>query len=328
MLNFEQLNNFYNINRFAILDKGSPWAKFILLPQNDPQRENIKQSLLIHSNIKNTINRLSDPNLGIDSLSRTPADYRIYGSFYWVLRFLADIGLTAEVLGISELIKKLQLWQLEDGQFMIRYHRKKQQTVSLVCMTAHLTYCLIRLGYRESNTVNAALNFILTTQRPDGGWHCDRLKQMGEQDESAPSCLAANIHVIRLLGQFGKKYEALVKPPIDQILSFWNFTSLPNCELDSQQVINLNKLRYPPHYSGLDILNVIHSLSFFPDLIVNTNFENLFNFILNRWDRKNWLRAEKHIPEWSAYDFSQKSQYSDWLTSLLLQALERIYFKN
>jgi hypothetical protein len=328
MLNFEQLNKFYNINQKTIFDKGSPWAKFILLPQNDPRRENIRQALLIHPNIKNTINRLGDPDRGINSLSRTPADYRIYGSFYWVLRFLADIGLTAEELGISELIKKLQLRQLEDGQFIVRYHRKKQQPISLVCMTAQLTYCLVRLGYEESNIINAALNFILTTQRLDDGWHCDRLKQTGEQDESASSCPVANIHVIRLLGQYGKKYKALIKPAIEQFVRICDFSSLPNCEFDAQQVINLNKLRYPPHYTGLDILNMIHSLSFFPDLVVNTNFESLINLILNRWDGKNWLRPEKRIPEWLAYDFSQKSRYSEWLTSLLVQALERVYFKN
>jgi len=328
MPNLERLNHFYYLNKKTILDCGSPHAKFIQLPQTSPQRESVKETLLKEPNIKKIIKKLSDPISGIHSFSRTPADYRVYGSFFWGLRFLADIGLSGNELGISEFTKRLQFQQLEDGQFMVRYHRKKQQTISLVCMTAHLTYCLICLGYKESNTVKTALNFILTTQRKDGGWHCDRLKQLGELNQAAPSCPAANIHVIRALGQFGKKFIAFAEPATRQLVKIFNHNSILHCEFDSRQCLNFNKLRYPPHYTGLDILNVIHSLSFFPDLMVNSDFESLVNMVLNRWDGKNWLRSEKRIPEWSTFDFGKKSGYSEWLTSLFLQAIERVYVKN
>lgn len=327
MLNFEHLHDFYHFSKKSILDHGLPWAKYILQSENDPKREQVKQQLLKDPNIKKIIDKLSDTKLGIKSFSYSPADYRVYGSFYWNLRFLADIGLSAEELGIGDLIQQLQLQQLEDGQFIVRYHRKKQQTISLICMTAHLTYCLIRLGYRESNTVKAALNFILTTQRKDGGWHCDRLKQNGEPDELAPSCPAANIHVIRVLGQFQKKYETIVEPAINRIFRINDLSSLQNCELDTKQRTSFSKLRYPPHYSGLDILNAVHSLSFFSDQLKNSKFANLVNLILNRWDGKNWLRSEKRIAEWSDFDFGQKSDYSAWLTSLFIQVIERVYLK-
>lgn len=328
MLDIEHLEKFYNINKTSILDHGLPWAKFVLLSKNGPQRERVKQQLLKDQNIKKIIGRLSDTKSGIKSFSHSPANYRVYGSFYWELRFLADIGLTAKELGIAELIKQLQYQQLEDGQFMVRYHRNKQQTISLICMTGHLTYCLIRLGYRESNSVKAAVNDIITTRRKDGGWHCDRLKQNGEHHENAASCPAANIYMIRTLGQYGKKYETLLKPAIDCIIGIDDLSSLQNCELDTKQGINFNKLRYPPHYTGLDILNVVHSLSFFPGLLENSKFASFVNLVLNRWDGKNWLRPEKRIHHWSVFDFSQKTGYSEWLTSLFIQAIERVYFKN
>jgi len=328
MLNFAHLIDFYHFNKKSILDHGLPWAKFILLPENDPERKRIKQLLLKDHNIQTIIDRLSDTKLGIISLSHSPADYRVYGSFYWGVRFLADIGFSSEELGISKLIQQLQLQQLEDGQFMVRYHRKKQQTISLICMTAHLTYCLIRLGYRESNTVKAAVNYIITTRRKDSGWHCDRLKQNGEQHENAASCPAANIHVIRALGQFGKKYEAIVEPAIDRMIRIDGMSSVQNCEFDTKQSTNFNKLRYPPHYTGLDILNVVHSLSFFPGLLEKSELANVVNLVLNRWDGKNWLGAEKRIHQWAGFDFSQKSGSSAWLTSLFIQAIERAYLKN
>ena len=124
MIAIESLVRFYSINKTTIVNRGLPWAKLLLLPPNDPRREQIKKALLIDPNIKNMITRLNDPIWGIRSFSHTPADYRVYRSFCWCLRFLADIGLTAEELDIDELIKQLQLQQLEDGQFMVRYHRK------------------------------------------------------------------------------------------------------------------------------------------------------------------------------------------------------------
>ena len=120
----------------------------------------------------------------------------------------------------------------------------------------------------------------------------------------------------------------MVKPAIDRIVGIKNLSSLQNCELDTKQSVNFDKLRYPPHYTGLDILNIIHSLSFFPGLLKNSNFTDLVNLIFNRWDGKKWLRSEKRIHQWSVFDFSQKSGYSEWLTSIFIQAIERIYFKN
>ena len=82
MLNFERLHDFYHFNKKTILNHGLPWAKFILLSENDPEREQVKKQLLKDQNIKKIINRLGDTKLGIKSFSDSPADYRIYGSFY------------------------------------------------------------------------------------------------------------------------------------------------------------------------------------------------------------------------------------------------------
>ena len=325
MLNHEHLLSFYQINRTAILDHGSLWAKFILIPADNPGRAAITKLLLADPNIKAVIRKLNDPIWGIPSLAHHPADYRVYGSFYWTLRFLADIGLSGQEIGIVKLINQLQLQQLEDGQFLLRYHRKKQQLVSLVCMTAHLAYCLARMGYKDTTTVHAALNYILTTQRRDGGWHCDRSKQTGERNESAPDCPAASVHVIRFLGQYENKYESIVQPTVHQLIKNYNSNAIQVCDCESRQRWCPEKLRYPPHFSGLDILNVIHSLSFFSDLLMNTQFESLISSILNRWDGQNWLRPEKRIREWSSFDFSQTNGHSEWITSLFLRAIQRVF---
>ncbi len=321
-MNMHQLREFIAKQKQKILATGSPWSRLILISDHDPKRAALQQDLLADPKIAMLVERLHHPELGIKSLLSSPADYRVYGSFYWVLRFFADLGIAADQLGIQELIKILLWQQMEDGQFMIRYHRQKQQAISRVCLTAHLAYCLARLGYQQSDSVVAVVNYIVTTQRWDAGWHCDRLKQPGEKLENAPSCPSATVFVARLLGQFGAKYDAIIAHAIRSLLNVYPKAGFLECEFDQQAELNLSRLRYPPHYTGLDILNLLHSLSRFGHLIPRSDIDRLIEPILKRWDGDRLLRSEKRIPEWSGFDFARNQAESDWITSLFIQAIE------
>lgn len=326
-MNFDQLSDSIAEQKRKILANGSVWSQLTLSSSYDSMRNLWEQALFTDANIANLIQRLNDPVLGIKSLLRRPADYRVYGSFYWVLRFLADIGVSAEKLGIQDLLKILLWQQMEDGQFMIRYHRQKQQAITLVCITAHLAYCLTRLGYRQSNSIIAAVNYMITSQRGDGGWHCERLKQPGEKLESTPSCPAATVHVARLLAQFDRKYDAIIAPSLRSLMNYDLETVALGCEFDHHAKLNFAKLRYPPHYTGLDILNLVHSISPFAHLVQPEKLAGLLKPILQRWSGTHWLPSEKRIPGWSQFDFARKQGGSDWITSLFIQAFETIYLK-
>ena len=325
-MTLDQISDFVARQKQKILSTGTIWSRFILLPDHDPLRHELQHMIISDANIGMLVHKLQDPSLGIPSMLATPADYRMYGSFYWVLRFLADIGITAEHLGIQHLMQILLWQQMEDGQFMIRYHRQKQQAISYICLTAHLGYCLVRLGFRHSNAVAAAVNYIVTSQRWDGGWHCDRLKQPGEKLANAPSCPAATVHIARLLSQFDGHYEAMIAPAVRALMDLYPQSALFRCELDPQLELNLSKLRYPPHYTGLDVLNVLHSIAPFARTIARPQIDRLVEQTMNRWDGKGLLRSEKRIPEWAAFDFGRKQGGSDWITGLFIQALESIYF--
>jgi hypothetical protein len=328
MHNLERINHFYNQNSNIILQRGSPWAKFILLTPGDKDYESTKQLLLKHENLKQILSLLENKEVGINSFINNPADFRLYNSFYWTLRFLSDLGLSANELGISHLIHKLMLQQSEDGQFIIRYYKKRQQEINLICMTAHLTCCLIRLGFQNSPSVEAAIKYTISSQRKDRGWHCEKLHQNGERDENLPSCPAANIHVIRLLGQFGKEFESTFSVFGDKILSSFT-TKIPNfCHYNPEQNLNYLKFRYPPHFTGLDILNVIDSYSYLPNISQNEDFNKLVNNVVNRWDGSHLLCSQKRIPGWASFDFGHNNKGSDWITAVFLLALNRIYLQN
>jgi len=321
----QTIAQFCQTNRESILAQGQPWSRYLLMAPDDARRIEVKKQLLRHPAILTIVEKLNENRFYLNDFHRQWTDYRVYGSFYWLLRFLADIGISASEAGIVPFVKRLMLQQFEDGQFIVGYHRNKQQTIRLICLTAHLTYCLIRLGYENSATVQTALNYIVTTQRDDGSWHCDRLKQRGERNQSAPGCPAATIHIVRALGQFGARYKTLLRSALDQLFDLIQQDSLRGCELDSPQNLNFDKLRYPPHYTGLDILNVIHSLSFIPGIDSHPVLNSLVASVLDRWDGKNWLPLEKRLPAQAMFNRDRTSRYSDWLTSYFIQAIDNIY---
>ncbi len=323
----ETIKYFYLTNLSKIIEHGSPWSQYKLAKLNRLPSADIKHRLLAHQNFKALINKLHHRTLGIVSLDFLPADFRIYDSYFWILRFLADIGLAAEEVQINHLLKRLLLQQTEEGQFVIHYYKKRQQSISLICMTASLCYCLCGLGWQESATVKAALELILESQRSDGGWHCESLKQNGEKEKLLPSCPAASLFVFRALGQFGKKYENIISTIIPSFFQFLNSPALFSCPYLFFHSINFKKLRYPPHFTGLDILNIFDSLSFFPELLDSNLKINLAIDIWRRWDGIHFLRAEKRISSWAAFDFAHNLCSSDWITAIFLGALKR-YFEN
>lgn len=318
------ITKFFQTQLLSILAHGSPWSKYLLLSDDAAAQTQARADVQTHSKIMQISEKLSQAQFDPESPKQNFTDFKVYGSFYWQLRFLADIGLTVQDYGIASFIEQVRHSQLEDGQFMVRYHQKKQQAISYVCITAHLVYCLIRLGLKATRTVSAAVDYLATTQRFDGGWHCDDVKQNGERDQFMPSCPSATIHAILALGQLGKAYHHILEKTVDQILTVYEGKSTPLCCYDSEREVRLNKLRYPPHYSGLDLLNVVYAFSFIPDLQKKSLISDLINQAISKWDRSHWLASEKKISEWKNFDFGSKNSRSDWITSLLLTSLKRI----
>ncbi len=323
-----RLNQFVKISTQKILADGPPWAKFILLPPHAEIYPQVKKELLSSPNLHHVLKQLADENWGINSLPGKPASFRNSRSYFWTLRFLADLGLSASELHIEPLLHRLQLQQSESGQFILNYHRKKQQTIELICLTAHLADCLIGLGMQNSNTVQAALNFILTTQRHDGGWHCEHSKQNGEQSQSAPSCRSAALFCLRLLGWFGKKYAASAAPALQFFLNRIDSAAANDCCFDGAATVNLNKLRYPPHSSGLDLLNVFDTLSLFPGLISETEIVQRAAEVLTHWNGANLLASQKRIPAWACFNFGHNNAASAWITAVFIRALNRFFPTN
>ncbi|NOZ60661.1 MAG: hypothetical protein GXO74_03175 [Calditrichaeota bacterium] len=314
---------FEQILRDAVFKKADPWAKLILLSQERDLFEKIKKQTLEHENILLLKARLQDEITGIPSLDNSPADFRQANTFYWILRFFSDLQLSAKELGIEKLIHRLKLNQTESGQFILNYNKQKRQSIELVCMTAHLTDCLIGLGEKNSRTVTAGVRYLFSTQRPDGSWHCDSNRFPGEKNEYHSGCPAATLFALRALSHFPEHSRLQIKKA-----THFAKKSLENIKFDcpwaGSEKAHFEKLRYPPPFSGLDILNVIDTLSLVAKVERAPLLIHLVEKISHHLSPAGLLISDKRIPAWRQFDFAHNKRESSWLTALLARALNRI----
>ncbi len=91
--------------------------------------------------------------------------YPKYTTTNWMVIVLADLGMTRSdprVRRAAELL--MDRWS--------RRGRDLSGRTGEICATGNAVRSLIRIGYRDHPVVQRAIDWILRTQKPDGGWHC------------------------------------------------------------------------------------------------------------------------------------------------------------
>ena len=324
----DTLKKLLEVNTKLILTYGTSWSRYIVYKDilKLDEFNYIKKEIIEDSRIQAVYNRLFNNQLGVKSISNKPASYKVYGSYFWGLCFLADIGLTLIDLPLKNAVDVIFLYQMSDGQFTISYRRQNKTPVSAICLTANLIYSLVKLGYQNTRSVQAALNYILSTQRNDGGWHCDVKKQVGEIDEDTQSCPFANIQVIRALALYGSRYQNILQDAINQVYFHWQNpgTEFNCCDVGIGRIYR--KLRYPSHYWGYDILNILDTLSMYPQFCRNSIFDEMIQSVISKWDGFGLFKSDKSIPGWNGFDFAKKNNPSSWISCIICRIVKRVYF--
>jgi hypothetical protein len=112
---------------------------------------------------------------------------------FWVLSVLADLGLTAKNEHIRRGCEYMFTFQRDHGGFC---RRRRVQGRGIVwdahpgpCTHARIVRFLIQFGYADHPRTQAAVDYLLATQRSDGMWHCRRAHRYG--------CLRATLDALR-----------------------------------------------------------------------------------------------------------------------------------
>jgi hypothetical protein len=133
--------------------------------------------------------------------SQKPAGYWVQPDYYipkhystfWVLCVLADLGLTNENEYIKRGCEYLFAHQREDGQFCRRRRGVGRGMVweghAEPCTHARIVRLLLQAGYAQDTRTRSAMDWLLSTQRPDGMWLC--------WARSGAGCLRATLDFLR-----------------------------------------------------------------------------------------------------------------------------------
>jgi hypothetical protein len=91
-----------------------------------------------------------------------------YLSTNWMLLVLSDLGVTRSDIRID---RACNLWiarfAKKDGGF-----GTDDMRMSELCLVGNTTRALIRFGYEEHPKVKSAIDWLVSRQKENGGWHC------------------------------------------------------------------------------------------------------------------------------------------------------------
>ncbi len=261
--------------------------------------------------IEQIVARLKDDGVGVPALRNHKISFDETGKAFWDLFFLADIGIGVEELRLGKEIEHLLRLQLPDGTFKITEVDKP----NYFCVSAILLSSVARIGYKDDSRLRKYIQFILDTQRPDGGWHCGEDHSIGKKIEPAESCPMDNMNILMLLGQYDEyRNDSRFDGACNLMLAHWSRRGEKWRPSDFGIGRRFMRLEYPAVKYG--VLRVLDVLSMFPYAAKHIMFEDMLGFVKQKSCEGKYCAESVH-EVYAGFDFGQTAEPSRWITFLV-----------
>jgi len=297
--------------------EGPSWMRFavesqLLDSEPDPQ------TALQDKSIQKLVRRLRDARVGIPALKTGKVTWAETGNAYWDLFFLTDIGLSACDMQLENEIEEFFKLQLPDGTFVT----EDDHAPNYFCVSGIFLSSVARAGYKDDPRIRKYVQFILDTQRPDGGWHCGDDHTSGAKYRGSESCPMDNLNILQLLGMYEEyRNDPRFNGAIDILLEHWLRREEGWRPADFGIGRRFKALEYPATKYG--ILRVLDVASLFPHALKNEGFMDMLNLVCNKSADGKFL-AESVPGVYAEFDFGQKEEPSRWITFLIERVKKRI----
>jgi hypothetical protein len=237
------------------------------------------------------------------------------GDTMGLLSVFADFGLTAEDERVARACEFVLRFQKDSGDFSVVY----DDSQTFICLTSNTVRSLAALGLLDDERVQRAYQYIVDTQRLDGGWIHSKSARRGQRREDVPSCPHATLNVLWALAEHPELRESqIAKNGAGVLLRHWEERTRPyGWGIGS----SWPKLKYPFSWYGL--LKYVDVLSRFAFLRDDPHLREVVDLLVARQDGDGRWWAESTYKYWKAFDFGQKKAPSPWITFLALRAIKR-----
>lgn len=252
------------------------------------------------------------------------ADYLCYscssqhqGDTMSLLSVLADFGLTVEDERVARACEFALRFQADNGDFRVT----TEDSQTFICLSANTVRSLAALGLGEDERVQRTYQYIVETQRLDGGWIHSKSAQPGRRREGIPSCPHATLNILWALAEHSDLRDSQVaRDGAKVVLRHWEERTRPyGWGIGS----SWPRLKYPFTWYGL--LKYADVLSRFAFLRDDPRLGDVIDLLIAKQDGAGRWRAESIYKYWKDFDFGQKKAPSPWITLLALRAIKRVH---
>ncbi len=251
------------------------------------------------------------------------ADYLCYscssqhqGDTMSLLSVFADFGLTVEDERVARACEFALRFQTDSGNFRVT----TEDSQTFICLSANTVRSLAALGLIDDERLQRTYQYIVETQRLDGGWIHSKSAQRGQPREHVPSCPHATLNVLWALAEHPELRESRVaRDGAEVVLRHWaERTRLYGWGIGS----TWPRLKYPFIWYGL--LKYADVLSRFAFLKDDPRLREVIAVLIAKQDDAGHWRAESVYKYWKDFDFGQKKAPSPWITLLALRIIKRV----
>jgi len=263
---------------------GEPWVAYRTLTDLLEKKEKddvvltTRKAIPEHPLIKKIFEGLNK-----DGYWGTPKDIHTWwprkDTTFWILPMLADFGFTIEDRRLARACEYVFSTQLESGGFGWDPPTKPSD-----CHSAIIIESLAKMDLLGDIRVQKAYDWLLKSQRLDGGFWCKNTGQIGGPREKEPSCAMATMFVLGALAQNPKLRDTeIAVKGVDFLIMCWkNRGKMRYAGHDSQIGSDWEKLKYP--FTDYKILKFLDVLSQFKHAKQRLQESEMVNLLISKRD--------------------------------------------
>ncbi len=302
--------------RAYLAQTDAPWIQYLLLPDT-PKYSAIRITFKVQT--------LSDPRVQtlVDICQQWPdpplqrhndAKHPLHQ-----MHILLDFGLGRSDEPIQRIANQIMMYQSEEGPFLSQNLIPKhfggtgEAAFSwILCDAPLLLHFLIRAGYHDEPDVQSAIDH-LASMVDDNGWRCKgSIPKFHGPGSRGDFCPFANLISLKVFSQLPEYHsEEFILDAIDSFFWHWLNTAERKVYLFAMGT-HFRRLKYPLIW--YDILDVCHTLSYFPHARQHAVFQEMVALILEKQQPSGGFIPESIFLNFKDWDFGQKKVESPLLT--------------
>jgi hypothetical protein len=178
-----------------------------------PQVVQARDEVLQSAPVRKLLEQMHPGGFWLQKNPRTGAvvgDGVVYGSFattHFCLAYLAELGLDRSCLPLAAAAERYLNLQQPDGDWFRHFS----------CLIGYNIHTFVRLGYREDARLKRAVELLLDTPRPDGGFLCD-FHEKPRKIKPVKSCIRGSV---KALWGFAELPETWEHPRVKQLVAYF-----------------------------------------------------------------------------------------------------------